>query len=374
MRVSIGAVGDIMLGDHPVRIGHGVRSTIRKNGNDFLFAEFPNFLKEYDIVFGNLEVVHSDIGLIPSKIESAEFRGSPESLSILSDAGFNVLGVANNHCVEHGITCFKDMIQNLTRNKIFPLGIKSDDYICFPYLKNINGIRTLLLSYSLRPENYLKREDVPYSKISETELLDEVAKFKNLADFVIISLHWGEEFMDFPSPSQICLAHKLIDNGVNLILGHHPHVLQGIEKYKHGIIAYSLGNFVFDMWQKKTRETMFLSVHFSDGIIEFERFPFFISEKYQPIFLIGKDKDVAIKKFNKLDNKIFEKYGNFNLLNKEVFDKEEAKYQKLAKRATLIHRLGNYVFFIMNIYKYNITIIWQSFKRSFMRRISEMKL
>lgn len=78
------------------------------------------------------------------------------------------------------------------------------------------------------------------------ENIKDIKLAKQHSDFVIISLHWGIENVFYPSPKQIDLAHKLIDSGATIILGHHPHVVQGIEKYKNGLIAYSLGNFQFD--------------------------------------------------------------------------------------------------------------------------------
>src|SRR5437867_4208671 len=95
--IRIAAVGDIMVGDHPVKLGHGVRSTLTRLGHDYLLARVRDALTGNDIVCGNLECVLSDSGLVRGRLASEEFRGSPSCVSALKDAGFNVLGLANNH-------------------------------------------------------------------------------------------------------------------------------------------------------------------------------------------------------------------------------------------------------------------------------------
>ena len=90
--------------------------------------------------------------------------------------------------------------------------------------------------------------------IREKDIKADVHKAKALADTVVVSLHHGIEYSDYPLPAHISLAHKIVDWGAHLILGHHPHVLQGIEHYKDGVIAYSLGNFVIDLSDPEVRE------------------------------------------------------------------------------------------------------------------------
>jgi len=369
----LAAVGDIMLGDHPVRLGHGVRSTIEKKGNQFIFSEMGSLFSNNDIVFGNLEVVHSDIGRIENRIDSVEFRGNPNSLSMLSHAGFNVLGVANNHCMEHGLACFEASVKSVKDNKIFVSGYKEQNNLCNPYIKHINKVKVILLSYSLRPENYYTKGEVPYSFIHEHDLINEIIRFKDQADVLILSLHWGEEFMDYPSPKQVRLAHALIDSGVNLILGHHPHVLQGVERYKQGVIAYSLGNFVFDMWQRKTRESViFKAVITKQGDIAFDSIPVFINDGYQPVPLGKKNKKDIVLQMQNLSDKIGYMFKDIVLWTDLRLQERELEYQKKAAHETLLHRLGNYVFFIKNFYRYKPTIIFYSLKRSIKRRLSEI--
>ena len=112
--ITISAVGDIMLGDHPVRIGQGVRSTLEKTATGDLLGDVTRFLRGSTGRFGNLEVVHSDAGLVRERLESYEFRGAPSAIRTLRDAGFTVLSVANNHCMQHGVGAFEESASRLS--------------------------------------------------------------------------------------------------------------------------------------------------------------------------------------------------------------------------------------------------------------------
>ena len=110
-------------------------------------------------------------------------------------------------------------------------------------------------------------------------------------DYVIVSCHWGQELKETPKPYQIQLAHQLIDKGVDLILGHHPHVVQGIEFYKNRLIAYSLGNFVFGSFSERVRDSMILKLTLTEeGTSEAEIMPINVYNKdvvFQPVPLTG---------------------------------------------------------------------------------------
>lgn len=374
--VTITAVGDIMLGDHPVRIGNGVRSRIEQNGADWLFSEVRDLLGGSDIVFGNLEVVHSDIGLTKNNLASMEFRGSPQSIPALRTAGFNVLNFANNHCLEHGVATYQDTVRRLEENNVSAVGLRGMDGRTIPYEISKEGARIVVLAYSLRPEEYCRSGEIPYALSSETHILQDVAHARQRAEVVVVSLHWGEEFMDHPSPQQISFAHRLVDAGAKLILGHHPHVLQGIESYQGAVIAYSLGNFVFDMWQKKTRATMALKATIGPGgDVSYEAFPIHIDGDFRPIPLQGHEREKALRNFDMLSRAINSEVreGNVEQRGNENIEHAENVYLREARRQVLNHRLGNYLYFAVNIYRYSPVLILESLKRSVARRLGELR-
>jgi poly-gamma-glutamate synthesis protein (capsule biosynthesis protein) len=129
----------------------------------------------------------------------------------------------------------------------------------------------------------------PYDRGELRELTAEIEKAKKQADFVIVSFHWGEEYNNFPNKRQKDIAHSCVDSGADLVIGHHPHVMQGVEKYKGKIILYSLGNFVFDQRFPRTHEAMVFCCDFTkEGILNAYMLPVRI-KKGRPDFASGKD-------------------------------------------------------------------------------------
>ena len=110
------------------------------------------------------------------------------------------------------------------------------------------------------------REDAPtVAFLDKEQLLDDVRAARRKADIVIVSLHWGTEYAREPDPEQRAFAHQLIDAGATLVLGHHPHTPQPVERYHHGLIAYSLGNFVFDPTRDHARHGLLLHCTLARG-------------------------------------------------------------------------------------------------------------
>ena len=226
--IKLLAVGDVMLGDHPVCIGHGIRSTIEKKGFDFITGGIKDRIQATDISFGNLETILSDAGYRPEALSSAELRGSPAYASYLSSTGFNLINIANNHCMQHGLVAFKETIDLLKREKMEVIGLM-DDGKSNLVIREKGDAKLAFLGYSLRPEKYSKL-DPPYALLDEDKIIEQVVDIAGRFDgSIVVSLHWGEEYLNYPSRKQMLFARRLIDNGASLIFGHHPHVLQGIK-------------------------------------------------------------------------------------------------------------------------------------------------
>ena len=360
--VKLKAVGDIMLGDHPVCLGHGVRSKIEKFGIDYLFKGVADQLQGADILFGNLETVLSDIGYDNRFISSIEMRGRSRYAQKLADIGFTVMSVANNHIAQHGVAAFNDTIKSLKENSIFPVG-EFKDGLTNSYKFQKGNVKICLISYSMRPEKYHKGFSL-YSIGSEEKILGAVKRNREKNDIVIVSLHWGEEYVNLPSRSQIVFAHNLIDAGASLILGHHPHVLQGIEKYKHGCIVYSLGNFIFDKWQRNPRETMILNCELRKEGVTVNFVPVYISKDYRPDILTGTQAEILSSNIQSYSNQIDEIWAMDMVYHAEL-------YQKYAYRAYLKFRISSYCYFVRNFYRYSPMMLQQSLFRSFFRRLGK---
>lgn len=275
--VTLMAVGDIMLGDHPICLGHGVGSKIKKMGPKFPFLYVASILHEADIVFGNLEAVISGAEINTKSLKSLQLKALPEVVEGLKYAGFNILSLANNHILEHGNEAMFETLDILSKCGINSAGVNKTSKKQ-PLIFEKNKIKIAFLAYCLI------RDKTAYCSVDDyDEICTDVTNCKKNADIVIVSLHWGNEFIRKPSLNQIKIAHDIIDAGATLILGHHPHVLQGIEYYKKGIIAYSLGNFIFDMWQKRMRESMIFCCDISkNGVVDVKTIPIYINKAHQP--------------------------------------------------------------------------------------------
>ena len=298
-KILIHAVGDIMLGDHPHFLGMGIGSRIRKGKIKNPFNKIKSILKKGDIVFGNLETVLSKksnrIGL-----NRIDMRGDPEWEKLIQDAGFNILSVANNHALQHGIPAWEDSIKNICNAGIQVIGIKQNPILFI----ECKGIKIAVLSFSLRPPQYVFSSP-PYYLASDKEIQDEIRRAKQKVDIVILSLHWGDEYSPWPSPEQVKIGQSFIDCGATIIVGHHPHVLQGIQKKDNHVIAYSLGNFVSDMTAKRARETVILSAYLDkNGVDKLELIPVIIGEDSCPHIAEKKDGSVILESVSKYNSLI----------------------------------------------------------------------
>ncbi len=280
--VSFAAVGDIMFGDSYYCIGRGVRSTLERDARLNPFEKVSDILRTQDFVVGNLEAVLSDIGLKAHSLPSRQYRGKKEHAGYLAGANVSVLTLANNHILQHGWAAAEDTARSLRTLGIHPVGLAQSDPYRAPdaFLHESHGVRLAFLGYCLNRETFTA-DLVPDIE----DVVAAIRSCKEAADRVILMLHWGREYVHCPSPRQIWLAHRMIDAGGDIILGHHPHVLQGIELYKGKLIAYSLGNFVFDNdWNDQCRHAMILLIRAgSDGPISYEVIPTYINALHQPV-------------------------------------------------------------------------------------------
>ena len=258
--IKIILVGDIML-------DRGVKFMIEREGDRdfrFPFLKVVDYLKEADIVFGNLEGVISDKGIKAGSIYS--FRANPKVIEGLSFAGFNVLSLANNHALDYTRAALEDCLAKLSNAEIDYVGAGFNEKEAYlPIIKEVNGstssspAKIAFLAYTnLGPETWkAAKENSGIAWINEEDLekiKEDIKLAKEKTDILIISLHTGEEYQKEPTQFQIEFSKMAIEAGADLIVGHHPHIIQKNEKYKNGYIFYSLGNFIFD--QSFSEETM----------------------------------------------------------------------------------------------------------------------
>jgi poly-gamma-glutamate synthesis protein (capsule biosynthesis protein) len=340
--VRLVAVGDIMLGDYALCLGRGVSSAIRKRGPDHPFVHVGDCLREGDIVFGNLEAVLSNRGVKRGSVRSLAMRGDPQAAEGLRRAGFNVVSLANNHALEHGWEALKETMSALSERGIGYVGVgSSPEEGREPLVVTAKGMAIAFLAYCL-----VHDETAYLSVDNPRDICGDVAKARTRADLVVVSLHWGNEYIHRPSPDQVRLAHDIIDSGCTVILGHHPHVLQGIERYNEGLIAYSLGNFVFDMWGRNTRESAILKVVLSKaGVTDLEVVPVCINRSYQPEVLSGHEGKQVLSRLEDWSSPLLRRADGDMETQTEMYVEEAAACRSAQRKE--VRR-----YFIRNLFRY----------------------
>lgn len=247
--VSIDAMGDFML-------ARGVATMVQRHGPEWPFARVSDRLRTADLRFGNLEFALTDRGTQTHK--DYTFRAPPNAVQSLSWAGLNVVDLANNHVLDYGGQGLLDTVTALARNGILHAGAGADaESAHAPAIVEINGLRIAWLAYVNVPDDSVTgfvarsleagpgRPGVAWG--TADAIGRDVSVARQHADLVIVALHAGFEYTAEPNSVQKELAHAAIDAGAALVLGAHPHVLQGLEYYHGGLIDYSLGNFIFDL-------------------------------------------------------------------------------------------------------------------------------
>jgi poly-gamma-glutamate capsule biosynthesis protein CapA/YwtB (metallophosphatase superfamily) len=251
--VTIVAVGDVQL-------GRGVGRKIVERGADYPFERVRGLVAGADLAIFNLECALSAEGSAIAKRFS--FKADLAAADGLARAGFDVAVLANNHSLDCGRAALPETLEALRSRGVVAVGAGMNaEEAAAPLIITKNGLRVAVLARTFYyPDGVIYREDAPTVAVYDPDgIEEEVRAARKQADIVIVSLHWGVEYAGQPQESQRRMARKLIDAGAALVIGHHPHSPQPVERYGNGLIAYSLGNFVFDPGQPRAAEGLLLT-------------------------------------------------------------------------------------------------------------------
>lgn len=266
------AVGDMMLGRY-------VETLMNRYDNDYPFSNLDNLISGQDVVFGNLEgPIATNHVQTPDFTTSFSFK--PEVAGLLKRHGFNTLSLANNHTLDKGEDVFLQTQQYLDAAEIAYFGNPRDETNAYRYSRIFEDTEVVFLGFNEAVNPYFNVDQALATVADESE-----------DDFVIVSMHWGNEYQLVSNDFQQEFARDLIDNGADLIIGHHPHVVQEVEIYNDRMIFYSLGNFIFDQYfSVDVEQGLAFEMTLNEGSVSYKLLPI-QSSRSQPEVMNGDDKD-----------------------------------------------------------------------------------
>lgn len=249
-------------------LGGSAAPEMAKFGYDYPFSDVRAILRGADVVFANLEGPLTEAGE-PEADKRYVFRSPPGKVGpALAAAGFNVVSLANNHTMDYGVEGLQETLSALATVGIKHAGAGLNlRQARQPALVRAGNQTVAVLAYSLTfPESFWARADVAGTAFGhEQHVRADVQAAREQADIVMVSFHWGREATTELRDYQPRLGRAAIDAGATVVVGHHPHILQGIERYKHGIIFYSLGNFAFGSYSRIAQRSIIAELDIEDA-------------------------------------------------------------------------------------------------------------
>lgn len=279
---TIGAVGDIVLSGPAA-------AAAERYGDDWLFAQARDVLARADILFGNHESIVLPRGFPPAAVDPRGLVSYRDSSAALRRAGFDVVSLANNHALDGGTIGLKHTRDALERAGIVTVGAGETQHEAgaLRVLEHA-GMQIGFLAYAEDSNYSLSTTGPGYAYYERDRVLADIAAAREQVDALVVSVHADLEFRETPSPARREAFRDFARAGATLVLGHHPHVPQGVELVGGSLIAYSLGNFVFHVHSSsylsphlpRTAQSFVLLAHISStGVDSFERVPVVIGEE-----------------------------------------------------------------------------------------------
>ncbi|MGC8825930.1 MAG: CapA family protein [Anaerolineae bacterium] len=271
--VRLAFVGDVMVGRH-------VGEIIARQGMSYPFVQVAPILHSADLAFGNME---SPLTTAPRIAGGYDLRADPSLAEAVALAGFDILSVANNHATDNGRPGLLETMQVLADWGMASVGCGENlEAAQGPWRTEINGLRLAFFAYEgLHAAYQASASAAGCMRLDPESAGRAIAGARSDSDLIIVSVHWGEEYHSLPNAYQRRVAQQLADAGADIIIGHHPHVVQPVEwvqgkdRAHPTLVAFSLGNFLFDQWfSDETMQSAILLVTAGrDGVREFGLVP-----------------------------------------------------------------------------------------------------
>jgi hypothetical protein len=238
--VRLAAAGDVMLGLHTAE-------ACQKKGMKWPFELIRKDFQDADVRLANVECTISDTGEF-KPFSGKSLRAPSSMIDALKDLQLNIATLANNHVMDEGVEALEATIRHLNAAKIqtFGAGMNLED-AWRPAVMEVNGMKIGFLGcVDFENTTYAAKANEPgVADYRSGTIFKSIEKLRSSVDHIVINIHADWEFYPYPSPERVAYGRKLVEAGAKIVLMHHPHVPQGLERWKDGVIVYSLGNFMF---------------------------------------------------------------------------------------------------------------------------------
>jgi poly-gamma-glutamate synthesis protein (capsule biosynthesis protein) len=296
--LTIAAVGDM-------HFDRRVKQLIGREGGLAPLKYVAERLAAADVAVGNLESPLSDGGT-PWPGKDVHFRGDPRGIEGLEASGFTFLSLANNHILDYGEEALLDTVGLLEEAGIGFAGAGANRAAAWkPAVATYGDSSVAFLSFShILPAGFIATDSKAGLAPGRTDMAavtEAIRAAKDEHDYVLVSFHWGVEYVDDANSDQVRDARAAIDAGADMVLSHHPHVIQGVEFYNGGLIAYSLGDFVFDHYSRKTGEAFILEADLGPhGVDSVRAVPVYLYQIGQPKVVTGSEATDILERLKRI--------------------------------------------------------------------------
>ncbi len=337
--VNISAVGDILCNEELLK-------DAKKDENyDFsnMFSEVAKYTKESDMAIGTFE---SNIVDGENYSGIGKYNSPNEFLKAIKNTGINILSVAHNHSLDYGVAGLNETVEKIHNEEISVTGIKNntenENSTFTGNIKEINGVKIAVLSYTygLSNESELTEEEKAYANLYEEEKVKyDIEYAKEKSNFIIVIMHWGEVNNSSISRWQIDIKNYLIDNGVDMILGSHPSIIEPMEVVKNSdgknvLVAYSLGNYISSLTYSNADVELILNIQIlkKSG----EEKAVLRKVDYTPIYLLDNGKDAE----NRFELKDMKKLA-LDYLDGDTSKINRQKYNSIVQKIEWLNKVVN---------------------------------
>jgi len=280
---SLAAVGDVMLGGR-------MRRVIAERGEDYPFAGVRPLLRRAEILVGNLEGPFAKVAHREERDFS--YRVPPHLAGALARAGFSAMTLANNHLLDCGREGVVETLEALDAVGLAPVGAGRDRRTAHePRIFEVGDRRIGLLAYYWNRRTAATSRKPGSAMDTRSELEEDIRGLRARVDRLVVFFHWGVPYVREPAPGDREKAHFAVECGADVVIGHHPHVIQPFELWRGCPIFYSVGNFAFGSGNSRA-ESLLLGLRFEDTRTTVLAYPLYVKNRdprvrYQPRALKG---------------------------------------------------------------------------------------